>query len=142
LLAATPLQLTAEDVFAGGKARLVLLAGDLLLSIAAAEYLSPIAMALSAPDAAKPVTQDRLEELKLLVGAVSDNGIGEEDSELSKALDHLSELASTTATEQFLACAERIYPNKRALMEEVYMLRALRKSPQEASELLSMRCFL
>ena len=142
LLAATPLQLTAEDVFAGGKARLALLAGDLLLSIAAAEYLSPIAMALSAPDAAKPVTQDRLKELKLLVSTVSDNGIGDGDFDLKKALDHLSELASTAATEQFLASAERIYPNKRALMEEVYMLRALRQSPQEASELLSMRRFL
>jgi hypothetical protein len=70
LLAATPLQLTAEDVFAGGKARLAFLACDLLLSIAVAEYLSPIAIALSAPDAAKPVTQDRLEELKQLVSAV------------------------------------------------------------------------
>ncbi|MCH7999762.1 MAG: hypothetical protein IIA91_09810, partial [Chloroflexi bacterium] len=40
LVAATPLQLTAEDVFAGGKARLALLACDLLLSIAVAEYLS------------------------------------------------------------------------------------------------------
>jgi hypothetical protein len=45
LFAATPLQLTAKDVFAGGKARLALLACDLLLSIAVAEYLSPIAMA-------------------------------------------------------------------------------------------------
>ncbi len=142
LLAATPLQMTAEDVFAGGKARLKLLACDLLLSIAVAEYLSPIAIALSAPDAAKPVTQDRLEELKQLVSAVSDNGIGDGNSELKKALKHLSELACAAATEQFLASAERIYPNKRALMEEIYMLRALRKSPQEASELLSMRRFL
>jgi len=126
LLAATPLKLTAEDVFAGGKARLALLASDLLLSIAAAEYLSPIAMALSAPDAAKPVTQDHLEELMQLVSAVSDNGIGDGDSELKKALDHLSELACAAATEQFLASAERIYPNKRALMEDIYMLRALR----------------
>ena len=142
LLAATPLQLTAEDVFAGGKARLALLACDLLLSIAAAEYLSPIAMALTAPDAPKPITQERLEELKQLVSAVSDNGIGDGDSELKKALDHLSELACAAATEQFLASAERIYPNKRALMEEVYMLRALRESPQEASVLISMRRFL
>ncbi len=142
LLAATPLQLTAEDVFAGGKARLALLACDLLLSIAVAEYLSPIAVALSAPDAAKPVTQDRLEELKQLVSAISDNGIGDRDSELNKVLDHLSELARAAATEQFLASAERIYPNKRTLMEEIYMLRALRKSPQEASELLSIQRFL
>ncbi|MCH7998392.1 MAG: hypothetical protein IIA91_02790 [Chloroflexi bacterium] len=142
LVAATPLQLTAEDVFAGGKARLALLACDLLLSIAVAEYLSPIAIALSAPDAAKPVTLDRLEELKQLVSAVSDNGIGDGNSELKKALDHLSELTCAAATEQFLASAERIYPNKRALMEEIYMLRALRKSPLEANELLSMRRFL
>ena len=142
LLAATPLQVTAEDVFAGGKARLALLARDLLLSIAVAEYLSPIAMALSAPDAAKPVTQDRLEELKQLVSAVSDSGIGDGESELRKALEHLLELACSAATEQFLASAERIYPNKRALMEEIYMLRALRKSPLEASELLSTQRFL
>jgi len=138
-----PQHLTAEDVFAGGKARLALLACDLLLSIAAAEYLSPIAMALSAPDAAKPVTQDHLEELKQLVSIVSDSGIGDGDSELKKALDHLSELACAAAnTEQFLASAERIYPNKRTLMEEIYMLRALQQRPQEARELLSVQRFL
>ncbi len=142
LLAATPLQVTAEDVFAGGKARLALLARDLLLSMAVAEYLSPIAMALSAPDAAKPATQDRLEELNQLVSAVSDSGIGDGDSEVKKALEHLSELACAAATEQFLASAERIYPNKRTLMEEIYMLRALRKSPLEASELLAIQRFL
>jgi hypothetical protein len=142
LLAATPLQLTAEDVFAGGKARLALLACDLLLSIAVAEYLSPIAMALSAPDAANEASQERLEELKELVSAVSDSGVGDGDSELKKALDHLSELASAAATEQLLASAERIYPNKQALMEDVYMLRAFRQSPLEASEFISMRRFL
>ncbi len=142
LLAATPLQVTAKDVFAGGKARLKLLAHDLLLSVAVAEYLSPIAMALSAPDAAKPVTQERLEELKQLVSAVSDSGIGDGDSELKKALEHLSKLTPAAATEQFLASAERIYPDKRALMEDVYMLRAFRQSPLEASELISMRRFL
>jgi hypothetical protein len=142
LFAATPLQLTAKDVFAGGKARLALLACDLLLSIAVAEYLSPIAMALSAPDAAKPVNQDRLEELKQLVCAVSDSGIGDGDSEVKQALEHLTELACAAATEQFLASAERIYPDKRALMEDIYMLRALRKSPQEAQELLSIQRFL
>ncbi len=142
LLAATPLRLTAKDVFAGGKARLALLACDLLLSTAVAEYLSPIAMALSAPDAAKPVTQDRLEELKQLVSAVNDSGIGDGNSEVKKALEHLSELASAASTEQFLASAERIYPNKRTLMEEIYMLRALQQRPQEARELLSMQRFL
>ena len=142
LLAATSLQLTAKDVFAGGKARLALLACDLLLSTAVAEYLSPIAMALSAPDASKPVTQDRLEELKQLVSAISDSGIGDGNSDVKKALEHLSKLASAAATEQFLASAERIYPNKRTLMEEIYMLRALQRRPQEARELLSIQRFL
>ena len=40
LLASTPLQVTAENVFAGGKARLALLACDLLLSMAVAERFS------------------------------------------------------------------------------------------------------
>ena len=58
------------------------------------------------------------------------------------ALEHLSELACAAATEQFLASAERIYPNKRTLMEEIYMLRAFQESPLKASELLSIQRFL
>ena len=142
LLAATPLQVTAKDVFAGGEARLALLARDLLLSIAVAEYLSPIAMALSAPDAAKPASQERLEELKELASTVGDSELGEKESELKKAVAHVLKLVNAANTEQFLASAERIYPDKRTLMEEVYMLRAFRQSPLEASELLSMRRFL
>ena len=142
LFAATPLQVTAEDVFGGGKARLTLLARDLLASSALAEYLDPIAIALNAPGPAKQASWERLEELRELVRGV-DSFLPEDGaSEAKAAIDRLSELAFAAGTEEFLARAERIYPNKQALMEEIYMLRAFVQSPQEASELLSTRSFL
>ena len=142
LFAATPLQVTAEDVFAGGEARLTLLARDLLACKALEEHLRPIAIALNAPAAAKPASQERLEELKQLVQAASDIEFGHEASEGEAALARLSELAFAADAERFLACAERIYPNRQALMEDIYMLRAFLQSPEQASELLSMQRFL
>src|SRR3990172_5344923 len=49
LYSRAPLRARPEDVFAGDKLRLALLARDLLLSAAAADHLSAIAMAMSAP---------------------------------------------------------------------------------------------
>ena len=137
LFAAAPLLLSAEDIFTEGKARLTLLARDLLSSIAIAEYLSPIAIALNAPDAAKAASQERLVDLKNLVSAVGDVA-----SEANGALARLSELVFAADREQFLACAERVYPNKQALMEDIYTLRAFRQSPEDAGEMVAIRRFL
>jgi hypothetical protein len=86
LFAATPLQVTAEDVFAGGKARLTLLARDLLASCALAEYLEPIAIALNAPSPAKQASWERLDELKELIQALSDLEFGPDTSAAKEAL--------------------------------------------------------
>lgn len=142
LFAAAPLQVTAEEIFAGGKARLTLLARDLLASSALAEYLNPIAIALSAPNPAKQASWERLQELKEVISALRDFQFGDEASEAKDALARLSELAFAAGTEEFLACAERLYPGKQALMEEIYVLRAFRDTPREADGLLSMRRFL
>jgi hypothetical protein len=141
LFAAAPLQVTPEEIFVAGKARLDLLARDLLLSTALAEYLSPIAVALSAPAAAKPAGLARLKDLKGLLRAVG-NGSADEAPEARDAVARLSRLASCADREQSLACAEQVYPDKRALMEDIYMLRAFRQDPQQANDLLSMQRFL
>src|SRR3989337_2730519 len=67
LYSRAPLQVRPEDVFAGDKPRLALLARDLLLSAAAAEYLQAVAVAMSAPRAANPATLERLGELRGLI---------------------------------------------------------------------------
>src|SRR3990172_9381470 len=69
LFARVPLQVTAEEIFAGGRARLALLARDLLVSPAPSGYLNAIAIALGAPGPAKPATRERLEELRGLLEA-------------------------------------------------------------------------
>ena len=140
LFAAAPLQVTPEEIFVEGKAHLDLLARDLLLSTAVAEYLSPIATALSAPGAAKPTSLKRLKDLKELARAVG--GSADEAPEVRDTLARLSQLASCVDREQSLACAEQVYPDKRVLMEDIYMLRAFRQSPQQANDLLSMQRFL
>lgn len=142
LYAAAPLQLTPKEVFAEGKAHLDLLARDLLLAMAAAEYLSPIAVALYAPGGPKPATLERLQDLMELLQAVGDGGPADEALEARDALDRLSRLASCADREHFLTCAEQIYPGTRALMEDIYMLRAFAQSPRLASELLAMQRFL
>ena len=142
LFAAAPLQVTAEEVFAEGKADLDLLARDLLLSTAVAEYLSPVAMALYAPGAAKPASMERLQDLSDLIRTVGDGGPADEAPEAKDALTRLSQLASCADREHFINCAEQTYADRRALMEDIYMLRAFVQSPQEANELLAMQRFL
>ncbi len=129
LFAATPLQVTAEEVYAGGEAQLTLLARDLLTSEALADYLKAIAIALNAPAVAAPTDQDRLQDLKELVEAVGEIKFKDDAPEVEETLSHLSELVHAADAEQLLANAERIYPNKRTLMEEIYVLRAFRQSP-------------
>ena len=142
LFAAAPLQVTPEEVFAEGKAHLDLLARDLLLSTAVAEYLSPMAIALYAPGAAKPAGMERLQDLSDLIRAVGDGGPADQAPEAKDALTRLSQLVSCADREHFITCAEQIYPDRRALMEDIYMLRAFVQSPQQANELLSMQRFL
>jgi len=67
LFSRAPLQVTAEEIFAGGRARLALLARELLVSQALSGYLDAIAIALGAPGPAKPATSERLEELRGLL---------------------------------------------------------------------------
>src|SRR3990172_6427133 len=142
LYSRAPLQARPEDVFAGDKPRLALLARDLLLSAAAADYLRAIAIALSAPGAAKAATLDRLGELQKLVEAVRSAGGSEALPELDAAASRLSQLASAGDAETLLLCAERLYPARQALTEDIYILRAFDRSPEQAGELLAVRRFL
>jgi hypothetical protein len=141
LFAATPLQVTPEEIFAEGKAHLDLLARDLLLSAAVAEYLSPVSIALYAPGAAKPAGMERLQDLRDLIRAFN-SGAADEIPEASDALRRLFTIASCTDREQFTTCVQEVYSDKRALMEDIYMLRAFVQSPQEANELIAMQRFL
>jgi len=142
LHAPAPLQVTAGDVFAGGRARLALLARDLLVSQALADYLNAIAIALCAPGPAKPATSERLEELRLLLEASGNTHFGRDGAEAEAAITNVRELTSAATPQELLACAERLYPNKQALMGEIYLLRCFQQSPDEATELLAMRRFL
>ena len=137
-----PLRLRPEDVFAGDKPRLMLLARDLLLSTAAAAYLRTIAVAMSAPGAAKPARDERLSELRGLIESVSAAVKGEPPPELDAAASRLSQLSDTGDAEALLLCVERLYPVQPALSEDIYILRAFGRSPQQASELLAVRRFL
>jgi hypothetical protein len=142
LFARVPLQVTAEEIFAGGRARLALLARDLLVSQALSDYLNAIAIALGAPGPAKPATSERLEELRGLLEASSSIRFGREAAEADAAITNVMELTSTAGPQELLACAERLYFSKQTLMEDIYLLRSLQQSPDEAKELLAMRRFL
>ena len=142
LYSRAPLQARPEDVFAGDKPRLALLARDLLLSVAAAGYLQAVAVAMRAPGAANPATLERLGELQKLVEAVRSAGGSEALPELDAAASRLSQLASAGDAETLLLCAERLYPARQALTEDIYILRAFDRSPDQAGELLAVRRFL
>src|SRR3990170_8388987 len=142
LYSRAPLQARPEDVFAGDKPRLALLARDLLLSAAAADYLCAIAVAMNAPGAANPATLERLSELQRLIETASGAAKGEPPPELDAAASRLSQLASAGDTETLLLCAERLYPARRALTEDIYILRAFGRSPEQAGDLLAVRRFL
>jgi hypothetical protein len=142
LFASAPLQVRPEEIYHKGKARLDLLARDLLAAQAFARRLEAIAFALSAPEPTRPATRERLDEFSQLMRDASDIVPAEGMPEALEALARLSELVYAPDTEEFLACAERIYPNDRALMEDIYLLRAFKSSPAQAAELLSMRRFL
>jgi len=142
LFARAPLQVTAEEIFAGGRARLALLARDLLVSQALSGYLNAIAIALGAPGPAKPATSERLGELRGLLEASGSLHFGREAAEADTAITNVMELTSTAGPQELLACAERLYLNKQALMEDIYLLRSLQQSPAEAGELLALRRFL
>ena len=142
LYARAPLQVTAEDVFAGGRARLALLARELLVSQTLSDYLNVIAIALGAPGPAKPPTSERLEELRRLLEVSGSTRFGRDGAEAETAIANVTALTSTAEPSELLACAERLYSNKQALMEDIYLLRSLQQGPDEAKELLAMRRFL
>ena len=142
LYARAPLLVTAEDVFAGGRARLALLARDLLVSQALSDYLNAIAIALGAPGPANPATSERLEELRRMLEASGSTHFGPDGAEAETAIANVTALTSTAGPQELLACAERLYSNKQALMEDIYLLRSLHQSPDESAELLAMRRFL
>ena len=142
LFTRAPLQVTAEELFAGGRARLAILARDLLLSQALSECLNAIAIALAAPGPARPVEIERLQELRGLLEVSGGGHFPREAAEAEAAIANVTELTSTAGPEELLACAERLYPNKQALMEDIYLLRSLQQSPEEAAELLALRRFL
>ena len=142
LYARAPLQVTAEEIFAGGRARLAALARDLLVSQALSDYLNAIAIALGAPGPAKPATDERLGELHDLLEVSGSAHFGHDAAEAYAAITNVTELTSASGRQELLACAERLYLNKQPLMEEIYLLRSLQQNPDEAKELLSMRRFL
>ena len=135
------LRVTPEEVFTGDKPLLTLLARDLLLSTGAADYLNAIAVALSAPRAANPATLERLGQLRRLMETVSGSAQAGQP-ELDAAASRLSQLCSGGDAETMLLCAERLYPNRQTLSEEIYILRAFDRSPERAGELLAVRRFL
>jgi len=136
------LRVGPADVFAGDKPQLTLLARDLLLSAGVGEYLQAVAIALSAPGAAKAATLDRLDELQKLLEAVPSSGGSEALPELDAAASRLSQLSCAEDAETMLLCAERLYPARQALSEDIYILRAFDRSPERAGELLAYRRFL
>ena len=136
------LQVSPEDVFTGDKPKLTLLARDLLLSAAVAEYLQAVAIALSAPGAAKPATLEQLGELQRLIETVSGSAKGEPPPELDAAASRLGQLCSAGDAETLLLCAERLYPTRQTLSEDIYILRSFDRSPERASDLLEVRRFL
>jgi hypothetical protein len=142
LLARTLLQVTAEEIFEGGRARLALLAKDLLVAQALADYLDAMAMALAAPGSPKPATSERLDELRGLLEACVGAQLGPDAAEAEAAITNVMQLTSTAGRQELLACAKRLYLNKQSLMEDIYLLRCLQQKPDEASELLAMRRFL
>src|SRR3972149_3945315 len=98
-------------------------------------------MPLNAPGAAQPPGMGRLQAFSDPIRAVGSGPAGEAP-EAKDALTRLSQLASSADREHFITCAEQTYPHKRALMEDIYMLRAFVQSPQQANELLTMQRFL
>src|SRR3990170_8670891 len=135
------LRVTPEDIFAGDKPLLTLLARDLMLSAGAADYLNAVAVALSAPRAANPATLERLGQLRRLMETVSGSAQAGQP-ELDAAASRLSQLCSGGDAETMLLCAERLYPNRQTLSEEIYILRAFDRSPERAGELQAVRRFL
>jgi hypothetical protein len=142
LYSRTPLRVGPADIFAGDRPQLALLARDLLLSAAVAEYLQSVAIALSAPAAAKAATLDRLGELQKLVEAVRSAGGSEALPELDAAASRIAELAASGDAESLILCAERLYPAKQALSEDICILRAFTRSPKQAGEIAAVRRFL
>ncbi|MEX0800747.1 MAG: hypothetical protein WD379_05985 [Dehalococcoidia bacterium] len=142
LFASAPLQHTAAEIFGQSKADLNLLARDLIAAEEMKERLGLIAVALAAPEPARPAGPERLEELRDLIQAMSGSDLQDTASEAQEALDRLSDLAFADGPEQLLTCLTRTYTDDRSLMEDIYLLRALRQSPDEAKRLLAGRRFL
>jgi hypothetical protein len=117
-----------------------LLAKALFVSQALSGYLEAIAIALAAPGPAQPADIERLKQLRLLLEACGGARPGREAAEA--AITNLRELTASAEPAEVLAGAERLYPGKQALMEDIYLLRSLQQNPDEASELLGMRRFL
>lgn len=145
LYAPTELRITPEEAFSGDKPRLELLAQELLMSEALAGYLGPLAVALSAPDApARGSPQALIAALRGLLRDAEtalrglDLDLGPEASD---TLDRISQLSAAEDAQPFLASARRLYPRVPALLEEVYLLRALVERLPAALEVLAMRAF-
>jgi hypothetical protein len=142
LFAATPLEHSAEDVFAEGKANLTLLARDVLDAEAMGEHLERIAVALAAPHPATPASHERLDDLRALIEDARALETDEETPEVGEALDRLAEVASADGAEQLLAAVARTYPSEGRLVEDVFTLRALIETPEAARDLFQARRFL
>ena len=146
LLAPVDLRVTPQEIFGAGKPCFELLARDLLTSEALADYLGPLALALTAPAApGRSPAQELMAAPQRLVrqAEVALRGLGRGVGlEATDAIDRLSQLSAAADAESFLACARRLYPRVPTLLEDIYLLRALTERLPEALEMLSMRAFL
>lgn len=146
VVAATQLTVKPEEVFREGKAQLDLLARDLLTSQGLADYLEPLNAVLSAPAPRPPGTyQETVQRLASLLQAVAASAQGEGEAappEAGEAVRRLSQVVEAAEPAALLTTLRRLYPQVRALLEDVYLLRALNERPREARELLTMRRFL
>ncbi len=142
LLSALELERQAHEIFVDREARLDQLARNLLACEALADYLEPLAVALAAPDT--PAAALPAERRAQLAGLVRSFAIpqSERGQEADRTLARLSELVEACNAEEFLARARDLYPQQQALLEDVYLVRALSERPAEALELISMRRYL
>ncbi|MDO8614918.1 MAG: hypothetical protein Q7T33_04165 [Dehalococcoidia bacterium] len=146
LEAACEIGVTAAQAFAGGEQRFELLGRELLYAQDLADTIDYLALALAAPS--PPRTSDRLqvqEGMRELLGRSQKAGLGpggEPPEAAQSAFERISELANESDARAFLLCASRLYEPRTALLDDVYLLRALAERPAQAFAVLDMQSAL
>ena len=144
LIALSALRVSAQEVFGEGRARLELLAAELVRSEALDDYAVPLDVVLSAPDAParRPLPQ-LIAGLGSLVsqagGALAGRG---RLVQAEAVIARLEQVSASADADGFLAAARTLYPQVLALLEDVYLVRALAERTDEAVEVLALRAFI